>query len=349
MSGRETVRLVKKVTITHDGASRAFERDLAQEYADARLREVSNRLHGVYQEAARDMRMKLTSWEHAHEARVLKYRAQVETGEITEADFRAWMQGQLFQERAWKLKQEQLARSMVDVDRQAMRMINDGRIDVFAEAANYLGYQIESGGGADFGFGLYDRQTVSRLIRDDPALLPMPDIDDEKDFAWYNGVISRAVTQGILQGEDLDGIVMRVALDTGEKSLAAMRRNARTAYTGAQNAGRLEGMRQARDELGIGVKKRWMATLDDKTRDAHADLDGQVADIDEPFETPLGGIMYPGDPDADPALVYNCRCTLTYVYPKYNSGAVPRTEAETGENVGAMTYREWQKSKAEGG
>ena len=39
-------------------------------------------------------------------------------------------------------------------------------------------------------------------------------------------------------------------------------------------------------------------------------LDGQLADVDKPFHSELGDIMYPGDPEADPANVYNCRCTL---------------------------------------
>ena len=37
--------------------------------------------------------------------------------------------------------------------------------------------------------------------------------------------------------------------------------------------------------------------------------------MDEPFVTKDGReIMYPGDPTAEAGLVYNCRCTLTYVY-----------------------------------
>ena len=130
-----------------------------------------------------------------------------------------------------------------------------------------------------------------------------------------------------------------------ERGLNALRRNARTAYTGAQNAGRVEGLKRARDDLGIHVKKRWMSTLDDKTRDSHQDLDGKTAEIEEPFESLLGPIMFPGDPDADPGNVYNCRCTLTYVYPKYNTAAVNRADGETGENVGAVTYREWKEAK----
>ena len=96
-------------------------------------------------------------------------------------------------------------------------------------------------------------------------------------------------------------------------------------------------------ELGIRIQKRWMATLDDKTRDAHADLDGQIAEIDEPFDSLLGPIDYPGDPDAEPANVYNCRCGMDEVFPGY-SATMYRTDSD-GNVVGNVTYREWQRSK----
>lgn len=103
-------------------------------------------------------------------------------------------------------------------------------------------------------------------------------------------------------------------------------------------------MRQARDELGVKVKKRWMAFLDSHTRDAHADLDGQVAEVEEPFDSLLRPIMYPGDPEAEPANVYNCRCTIVYEYPEYPT-SIDRVD-ESGENVGDMSYSEWREMKA---
>ena len=67
--------------------------------------------------------------------------------------------------------------------------------------------------------------------------------------------------------------------------------------------------------MGVVVKKKWLATMDKRTRDVHRDeLNGVEVDVDEPFHTSLGDIMFPGDPNADPANVYNCRCTLVYVY-----------------------------------
>ncbi len=306
---------------------------------------LSRRLRGFYGEAQNDIRMKLASFQHAHRARVEKYRAEVAAGKMTEDDYKAWMKGQVFQEKWWKQKQQQIAFSMVHADEQAMAMVNGGKVRVFGENANYIAWQTEKKAGFSLGFGLYDPNTLTRLIREQPNLLPMPKVDKGKDVRFYSRMITNCVAQGIFQGESLDEIVFRISVECEEKGLAAMRRNARTAFTGAQNAGRMEGLRKAR-ALGVEVKKQWMATLDNSTRDAHGDLDGQTAEVDEPFQSSLGPIMYPGDPDADPANVYNCRCTLVYVYKKFPA-SLDRVD-DSGENVGNMTYRQWKEARGNG-
>lgn len=83
-------------------------------------------------------------------------------------------------------------------------------------------------------------------------------------------------------------------------------RNARTMTTSAENAGRLDSYRRAKD-MGIEVMKTWVATLDSRTRHTHRMIDGETVDVDEPFSN---GLMFPADPDGDPEEVYNCRCTL---------------------------------------
>lgn len=57
-------------------------------------------------------------------------------------------------------------------------------------------------------------------------------------------------------------------------------------------------------------QKEWLATMDGRTRDAHALASGQVVGIDERFE--VGGQMlaYPGDPAGSAENVTNCRCTV---------------------------------------
>lgn len=66
--------------------------------------------------------------------------------------------------------------------------------------------------------------------------------------------------------------------------------------------------RKAAKSKGADVVKQWDAALDGKTRPNHRQLDGQIREVDEPFE--VGGMkaMFPGD-FGDPAEDCNCRCT----------------------------------------
>lgn len=62
---------------------------------------------------------------------------------------------------------------------------------------------------------------------------------------------------------------------------------------------------------GITITKTWVATLDDVTRETHAEADGQEVSIDEPFSVGGDELMFPGD-DGSPEETINCRCTLVY-------------------------------------
>lgn len=62
------------------------------------------------------------------------------------------------------------------------------------------------------------------------------------------------------------------------------------------------------------ARRYWVATNDERTRESHigiADLNSGGVGVDEPFKLPGGGtIMYPHDPNADPAETINCRCVV---------------------------------------
>jgi SPP1 gp7 family putative phage head morphogenesis protein len=319
--------------------------DYGTRQTDLAVKRAEWRLSRVYHQAARDIENKLKTWEKGHTEREKRYRQQLADGKITQADFDAWMRGQVFQEKQWLARRDEIDAILLNADKVAAKIVNEGKLGVFADNANYIGYDLEHSAGINTGFTLYDQATVARLVKSDPQILPKAreGVKKDKAYSYYNKLMNSAITQGIVQGETSPQIAKRIAQTTGERSYTSAVRNARTAYTGAQNAGRIEGLHQAQS-LGIKVQKKWMATLDNRTRDAHADLDGQVRDVDEPFDSELGPIDYPGDPTADPSLVYNCRCTLVYVYPEYPS-EMQRRDNETGEIVGDMTYREWEAMK----
>lgn len=325
-------------------------RDDGIDYTDSVEKLTVKRLRKIYRQAQYELSEKLYDFWRRHDIKNQIYLEQVRDGTLDIEDYQAWLRGQVFQGKQWEAKLKHATDAFVNADKLAAKIVNGGKLDVFAANANYIGYELEHGAGIDLGFGVYDSATVARLIKDEPKLLPAikPEkIKPGEDAEWYQKVIRNSVTQGILQGESVQQIVGRIAEQCASVGENAAMRDARTAYTGAQNAGRVEGMRQARDDLGIKVKKRWMATFDFKTRETHRELDGQVVDIDDDFIVDGKRIAYPGDPTADPALVYNCRCTLVYDHPEYPS-EIERVDDTNGENVGAMTYKQWYRMKTTG-
>lgn len=60
---------------------------------------------------------------------------------------------------------------------------------------------------------------------------------------------------------------------------------------------------------GADIVKQWDSTLDGNTRDLHRLLDGQIREIDEPFEVGGRKVEAPGM-FGDPAEDCNCRCCL---------------------------------------
>ena len=180
---------------------------------------------------------------------------------------------------------------------------------------------------------------MARLLKGNPDLLPQPRVNIQKDERWNRQHIQSSVLQGILTGESMKKIADRMQNVVGMDERAAIR-NARTAVTGAENAGKLDSMRRAQG-LGVQLKKLWLATRDSRTRDSHVTLDGEMAEVDEPFSN---GCMYPGDPDGAPAEVYNCRCAMRSKV----AGADPYSpDLSRNERLGGMSYDEWKQQARE--
>ena len=136
----------------------------------------------------------------------------------------------------------------------------------------------------------------------------MRDLDFSRDVAWNIEKMNAEVLQGILQGESMDKIADRLAQVIGMNLRSAISA-ARTMVTSAENKGRQDGFERAA-AMGIILKREWIATSDGRTRDWHREFDGVTAAVDKPFENAIGKIMYPGDPSADGANVWNCRCAI---------------------------------------
>lgn len=321
--------------------------DQAAKYTDEELEKLEKKIKQIYSEAQKDIQKKLKEYESKFVTKNEIYLKQVDEGKITWDQYSAWLDGQIFQGEQWEAKRDQIIKIIQDANKQASNILNGKTIDVFAENANWSHYEMENGEGVNFGFGLYDAHAVTNLIKEDPQILPKWKVNEKKDYTWNKKKVNNAITQGIIQGERLDQITQRLVTSLKANNVNTMLTFARTAMTGAQNAGRYQGLMDAKD-LGIDVVKVWMATLDDHTRVSHQEIDGEeqkVGDKWHPFKF-SNGCRYPGDPLGPPHEVYNCRCTLVSDIKDYPS-KFKRYDNIEGKPIDVMTYKEWKEAKKE--
>lgn len=318
--------------------------DLGGKYTDSQIAKLDKQIQAIYAEAQKDIQRKMDDFNAKYKTKEQKYQQQVNSGQMTQKEFDRWKKGQVFQGEQWQAKKDQILDTIHHSNEIATNMINGETQNIFKANANYMSYDIEHGAGINFGFGIYDSNTVSKLIKDDPQLLPKWKIDEPKDYKWSQKKLNNAITQGIIQGESLDKIANRISKNLSSQNKNKMKTFARTAMTGAQNSGRQMQLQNAK-KMGIDLMKEWMATLDSHTRDSHADVDGEQVEVDKRFSN---GLMYPGEPGGAPAEVYNCRCTMVSELKKYPS-VYNRYNNETGERIKNMSYRDWEKAKKSGG
>ena len=317
--------------------------DYGERYADKKISAVNRELRKTYRTAQTELKKKLADFEKRFSAKNKQKKQELDEGKISKQDYKDWLTGQVFIRSQFEQSIRQVNAVMLDCNRQAMNIMNNARFDVFAENYNYNAWKAERS--IAVSFNVYSAESVARLMLGDPQLLPEWKIDKKKDYVWNYNKVNNIVRQGIIQGEGVPEITDRLCSELASGNEAKMRMFARTAINSAQNAGRQKQMEDAA-EMGIEVKKRWIATRDSRTRDAHRDLDGAEVPFDQPFKNEYGEIMFPGDPTAKAANVFNCRCTMRTIYPKYEDYSRKWGEGDT---VDGVPYDVWKQGKKKRG
>lgn len=329
--------------------------DYAHKLTDAELAKLENRIAKLYKEAADELTDTVKAYFEQFEKRDAAMKEKLDAGEITEQQYKQWRLAQMGRGKRFTALRDKVAERYTDANETAVAYVNDATPGIYSLNRNYAAYKIEQvSSQADF--TLWDEQTVKRLIVEQPDLMPyyppQRALQRGIDLKYGKQKITASVTSSILQGKGIGKIADALQIRMQDMSRASAIRTARTAITAAQNAGRLDTYRAAQD-MGIKLKKQWLATLDNRTRHAHAMLDGQTVDVDKPFKVDGYEIMYPGDSSAPGYLVYNCRCTQVSVLDDVDtSGGMRRArDPETGESVLVkdMTYAEWAGWKEKSG
>lgn len=320
--------------------------DLGHKLTDKELAKLERRIAKLYREAGKEMQATIGAYFEQFKKRDEEMKALIGTvqngKEWTEADYKQWRLNQIGRGERYQAMRDKVAQRATDANAVAVAYTNDATPGIYSLNRNYSAYTIEQVAG-NVGFDLWDEQTVKRLMVEQPDLMPYyPPKRALKrgiDLAYGKKQITAIVTSSILQGKSIkhmaDDLQKRITTMSRDSAI----RTARTAVTGAQNAGRMDSYAAA-EKMGIKLKKEWLATLDARTRHSHAMLDGEQVAQDKKFSN---GCRFPGDPQGPPWEIYNCRCTLVAAVDGVDtSDGLRRTRDGL---ISDMTYAQWEASK----
>lgn len=120
-----------------------------------------------------------------------------------------------------------------------------------------------------------------------------------------NEFLAEANASGLTTNEMAQGIEELFAWGP-----ARAQRIARTETGRAYNASSYSAAKQQSEYI---ESQEWLTAGDEKVRDTHAAIDGEIVGLDEPFGN---GCRYPGDPAAAASETINCRCTVEFIEKK---------------------------------
>ena len=127
----------------------------------------------------------------------------------------------------------------------------------------------------------------------------------------FDGTVLKAIREGRALDQET---VSRITGRYSDRLLALRGETiARTETLGALARSKAEAFEQVIDTGAIQrsqVKKRWVATRDNRTRDSHRAVNGETVQLDGVFSN---GLAYPHAEGAPASETVNCRCTYEHV------------------------------------
>lgn len=293
--------------------------DKVREWTDKKLSKMEKEISKQYKQAEKELTQKWNDYMKSGESKLSAlenaYSEALKSGDSKSiSDAKKTLQDAkksfTLQNDHFKDMVDSVTMDMAQINKMTLTYVNGQLPIIYAENYQQVKEVVDNIG---ISYTLTDKNTIIKLVEQGKSRTPFMNSPNylkiSKDKRWNTKKINSSVLQGILQGEPMDKIAKRL-LPIVDNNKASAIRNARTLVTGAENSGRLDSYKEL-EEQGLILKKVWIATSDDRTREWHLSMDGQEVDIDDVFVDGLENeLECPGDPNGAPETVYNCRCTM---------------------------------------
>lgn len=157
-----------------------------------------------------------------------------------------------------------------------------------------------------------DQRAVLRAVQTDSkiskGLYDRLGEDVQKLKTSISAEVSRSIAAGLTWAEAARNLTKAFKATEFSKAYNNAMRIVRTEGHRIQVQSAMDAQQYAK-EKGADIVKQWDATLDGRTRPAHAEADGQIRELDEDFD--VGGEKMPAPGvGGSAANVCNCRCAL---------------------------------------
>ena len=231
-------------------------------------------------------------------------------------------------------------------DTSALDIIEGEKYGIYTENYNRIGRGLKKD---------LNGYNFQRISEEDARYADLTDrkLDGRKLDKWNRSNIRSSIKSGSIGVLAAKALALYTVGNVIKSNLRMMDGQAEGTAMDARTLGELDSMCRADDE-GYEVLKVWMATLDNRTRESHADLDGVAIPVNDVFDN---GCERPRDPNGAPEEICNCRCDLGVdTGGRKNRTRAAREGKVTGSykkpesfkgthtvTVDNMSYREWQR------
>lgn len=240
--------------------------------------------------------------------------------------------------------EQQIAQEIKTLTNESIKTTTKAIKDLYSEQFYRAGFAFEQSLGVKLGFGLLNPDVIKASVLN--SLDRIKWTDRMKDHAQtYMKQIQSELTQGLIQGEGYGKIAKRIVEKTGINASKVIR-IVRTEGHRVRSAGSLlayDKTQSAADRLGLKTVKVWIATLDNRTRDSHAEMDGKEANEDGIFSLPSGATTEAPGLSGVAEEDINCRCTTIMQFKDFPPAF--RKDNETKQVIEYQNYEEWKKAK----
>ena len=329
--------------------------DTAHAKTDKKLEEMEKRLSAIYSRAEKTVRKKMADYAKSIDEKSEELLQAYKNAETEDEKRKAKVAYIRFYRKLVKSKEfvslsVTVADDLYKANVEASEYINSQTPSIYALNYNYINAEMAKD------IDGFTPQEITDTEAEKYSGYTQQAVDRKKDTEWNKDSLKKSVIAGSLLLLGASAIMKRSANSIAEKNRNSASMHNSGMGTDAENRARLDGMHRAED-MGNSITKIWISTLDNRTRDAHADRDGEEIALDDEFAP---GLTRPRDPNGSPEEICNCRCSLKYGVGQSKGktrssrlGTVTGSykdsssfKGTTSEEIANMTYEEWMKWRA---